>query len=336
MPVPSAAGTARLSQFWRRRTGHALSDIAISCGSGAGCGVIARKYLYLVALAKEKHFGRAAAACNVTPSTLSAAIRELEAELGVSLVERRQQFTALTPEGECVIAYAKRVIATAGDLKQELAQQRGGLNGTLRLGVIPTALTAVATLDAAFSRRHPQGTIQVLSLSTQEILRRLRNFELDGGVVYCGSGDAEDLVLTPLWVENHIFITAREDLFESRTEVGWREVAETQLCLLTPDMQNRKIIDAQFARLGCSPAPRMVTNSIVSMLAHVGTGHWSSILPRSVLEVIRTPVRVLDLVDPALAWEIGLVTLARDPQPPMVAALLREAKQFRGVYEKSE
>ncbi len=298
--------------------------------------MIARKYLYLVALAKEKHFGRAAAACNVTPSTLSAAIRELEAELGVSLVERRQQFTALTPEGQCVLDHARRVIATASDLKQELAQQRGALTGVLRLGVIPTALTAVAALDAAFSRRHPQVTVQVLSLSTQDILRRLRNFELDGGVVYGGSGDADDLRLTPLWQENHVFITARDDLFPDRVSVGWREVADTALCLLTPDMQNRKIIDAQFARLGCRVTPQMETNSIISMLAHVGTGHWSSVLPRSVLEVIRTPVRVLELVDPALAWEIGLVTLARTPTPPLVAALLAEGRQPHALFGKTE
>ena len=84
--------------------------------------MISRKYLYLIALAREKHFGRAAAACHISPSTLSAAIRDLEGELGVTIVERGQQFSGLTEEGRCVVDYAQRVAATAEGLLQELAQ----------------------------------------------------------------------------------------------------------------------------------------------------------------------------------------------------------------------
>ena len=106
--------------------------------------MISRKYLYLLALSREKHFGRAAAACHISPSTLSAAIRDLEAELGVTIVERGQQFSGLTPEGRCVVEYAERVASTSDGLRQELAKLRDGLVGHLRLGVIPTALTVVA------------------------------------------------------------------------------------------------------------------------------------------------------------------------------------------------
>lgn len=75
--------------------------------------MIARKYLYLVALAREKHFGRAATRCHVSASTLSAAIRDLEDELGVVQVERGQHFTGLTAEGRCVVDYAQRLAAGA-------------------------------------------------------------------------------------------------------------------------------------------------------------------------------------------------------------------------------
>jgi DNA-binding transcriptional LysR family regulator len=289
--------------------------------------MITRKYLYLVALAKEKHFGRAASACNVSPSTLSAAIRDLEVELGAALVERGQNFTALTPEGRCVLAYATRMVATATELKQELAQQRNSLAGHLRLGVIPTAHSDVALLDAAFTRRHPLVTIRLLSLPTAEIIGRLRNFELDGGVVYDMSSQADDLLFTALWKEDHVFIIMHDDVTDGRKSIRWQEAAQLPLCLLTPDMSSRKIIDEQFARLNCTPAVHMETNSIISLLAHVGTGQWASILPRSVLEIIGTSVRVLDLVDPALVCAAGLVTLARDPLPPMIAALLAEASQ---------
>ncbi|MDD5297558.1 MAG: LysR family transcriptional regulator [Rhodocyclaceae bacterium] len=298
--------------------------------------MIARKYLYLIALAREKHFGRAAASCHISPSTLSAAIRDLETELGVAIVERGQHFSGLTPEGRCVVDHAQRLAAGAAGLKQELARLRTGLTGRLRLGVIPTALTVVAELTSSLSRRHPLVTIEVLSLATGTILSRLRDFELDAGIVYVSSGKADDLRVTPLWRENHVLLTSSGGAFEGQTAISWREAARIPLCLLTGDMQNRKTIDGVFMELGCRPLPRLETNSIISLLAHVCTGAWSTILPKSVLDLIGIPcgIQVLDLVEPSVAWATGLVTLAREPHPPMIEALLAEAESL--VFDKDE
>ncbi len=110
-------------------------------------------------------------------------------------------------------------------------------------------------------------------------------------------------------------------------------------------MQNRKTIDGVFAKVmrsgipgdGAGVAPMLETNSIISILAHVGSGHWSSIVPRSVLEQIGTPPHVIaiELVEPSVDWATGLVTLAREPQAPMVAALIAEAKALAESFEKS-
>lgn len=299
--------------------------------------MISRKYIYLIALAREKHFGRAAAACHVSPSTLSAAIRDLETELGVAVVERGKQFAGLTPEGRSVVEYAQRMAASAEGLKQELAALRDGLTGRLRLGVIPTALTVVASLTASFSRRHSLVTAEVLSLATDEILARLRRFELDAGIVYVESAQAAGLSIVPIWRERHVLLTGADGRFAGRETVSWAEAASVPLCLLTPDMQNRKTIDAVFAKVGAGVTPRLETNSIISILAHVGSGHWSSIVPRSVLEQVGTPPHVIaiELVEPAVDWATGLVTLAREPLAPMVAALIAEAKALAESFEKS-
>ena len=298
--------------------------------------MISRKYLYLIALAREKHFGRAAAACHVSPSTLSAAIRDLETELGVAVVERGQQFAGLTPEGRSVVEYAQRMAASAEGLKQELATLRDGLTGRLRLGVIPTALTVVAALTASFARRHARVTAEVLSLATDEILGRLRRFELDAGIVYVDSAQVPGFDIVPIWRERHVLLTGAAGRFAGREAVRWAEAATVPLCLLTPDMQNRKTIDAVFARVGAGVAPMLETNSIVSILAHVGSGHWSSIVPRSVLEQVGTPpgVVAIELVEPAVDWATGLVTLAREPQAPMVASLIAEARALAETFEK--
>ncbi|MCM2288859.1 MAG: LysR family transcriptional regulator [Sulfuritalea sp.] len=299
--------------------------------------MISRKYLYLIALAREKHFGRAAAACHVSPSTLSAAIRDLETELGVAVVERGKQFAGLTPEGRSVVEYAQRMAASAEGLKQELATLRDGLTGRLRLGVIPTALTVVAALTASFARRHAHITAEVLSLATDEILARLRRFELDAGIVYVESAQAPGLAIVPIWRERHVLLTGANGRFAGRESVRWAEAATVPLCLLTPDMQNRKTIDAVFARVGAGVTPMLETNSIVSILAHVGSGHWSSIVPRSVLEQVGTPpgVVAIELVEPSVDWATGLVTLVREPQPPMVASLVAEARALAETFDKA-
>ncbi len=301
--------------------------------------MIARKYLYLIALAREKHFGRAAVASHISPSTLSAAINDLEAELGVAVVERGKQFAGLTPEGKCVVEYAQRMAAGVEGLRQELARLRHGLSGHLRLGVIPTALTVVASLTSAFSHRHPLITIEVLSLPTSVILQRLQNFEVDAGIVYVESALLENQLFTvPLWHENLVLLTPTGGSFEGQDNATWQEAVQTPLCLLTPEMQNRKTIDAVFAQMGCKVRPTLETNSIVSMLAHVCSGSWSAILPRGVLDLIGIPtgVRVLPLIEPTVVWATGLVVPLREPRPPMIEALLKEALGLNNLYTKNE
>ena len=187
--------------------------------------------------------------------------------------------------------------------------------------------TAVATLTAAFARRHPLVDIEVLSMSTQQILGGLRSFELDGGIAYLES-TANDLAAVPLWCENHVLLTPRDGPFEGRDCVTWHEAARIPLCLLTANMHNRQTIDSVFASLGEQPRPTLETDSIVSILAHVSAGHWSSIVPRAVLDLIGIPTgtRVFELRDPLVEWATGLLVLNRQPRSPMVEALMGEAR----------
>ena len=293
--------------------------------------MLARKYRYLLALAQSRHFGRAAASCHVSPSTLSAAVRDLESELGVAIVERGRTFSGFTAEGLSVVDYARRMSAVEADFRLHLSKMGGGLSGRLSLGVIPTALTVVAGLSVALAQRHPQLSLEILSLNTEAILRRVQAFELDGGIVYTESSDMEGLAFMPLWQERHVLIAGQRIAASLRDTMSWSEAGQLPLCLLTPDMQNRKTIDRVFDGLGARPQPALETNSIVSMLAHVGRGPWCAILPRSVLDVVGTPkgVKVVRLVEPTVTWETGLITLAREPHPVGVEALLAAARKVR-------
>ncbi len=77
--------------------------------------------------------------------------------------------------------------------------------------------------------------------------------------------------------------------FADRTELTWREAAEAPLCLLTPDMQNRRIIDGIFRSVGATPKPSVETNSIFNLVSHAASGHWSSIVPRQLLQFFGIP-----------------------------------------------
>src|ERR1700722_17713748 len=114
-----------------------------------------RQLEYFVALAREQHFARAADACYVSQPALSEAIRKLERELGVPLVNRGRAFEGLTPEGERLLLWARRILADHDSLKQEVAAMQSGLNGRLRLAVIPAASATAALLIEPFCSAHP-------------------------------------------------------------------------------------------------------------------------------------------------------------------------------------
>jgi DNA-binding transcriptional LysR family regulator len=125
--------------------------------------MIIRHLQYLSALARERHFARAAGVCNVTQSTLSAGIKQLEESLGVLIVERGQRYIGLTEEGERVLAWAQRVLVDYGGLQQELSEMREGMVGRLRIGAIPVTLPIVPLLTVPFSQHHQRTDIVVTS-----------------------------------------------------------------------------------------------------------------------------------------------------------------------------
>ena len=112
--------------------------------------MLIRQLEYFVALARERHFARAAQRVPRIQPALSEAIRKLEHELKVPLVRRGQKFEGLTPEGERLVHWARRILADCDALKQEVTALQTGLVGELRLGVVPAAATTVALLTDPF------------------------------------------------------------------------------------------------------------------------------------------------------------------------------------------
>jgi DNA-binding transcriptional LysR family regulator len=141
--------------------------------------MVIRHLQYLTSLARERHFARAAAVCNVTQPTLSAGIKQLEESLGVLIVERGQRFLGLTAEGERVLAWAQRVLVDYGSLQQELSEMRERLVGQLRIGAIPVTLPIVPLLTVPFVKRHERTDIVVILQTSISIQRGLDAYGTD-------------------------------------------------------------------------------------------------------------------------------------------------------------
>src|SRR5215470_6526767 len=127
------------------------------------------KLEYLMALARERHFGQAAQACGVTQPTLSAGIKQLEETLGVLLVNRGSRFQGFTPEGERILDWARRIVADAGAMRQEVRSLKQGLAGHLRIAAVPPSLAIVVLLTTPYRARHPDVSFTVLSRTSGQI-----------------------------------------------------------------------------------------------------------------------------------------------------------------------
>jgi DNA-binding transcriptional LysR family regulator len=292
--------------------------------------MILRHLEFLTALAREKHFARAAASCRVTQSTLSAGIKQLEESLGVLLVDRGQRFMGLTPEGEKVLEWAKHVITDYESLQQSLAEMRRGLTGYLKIGAIPVTLPIISLLTTPFAKRHPHTQTVIRSLTSIEIQRGIDELTLDLGVTYLDNEPLARVRRIQLYSEHYIFLTRMNPSMEGRKTIPWSEAASYPLCLLTSDMQNRRIIDTHFREAGTEAHAAIETNSLLTLWSHLKFGHWSTVVPDTFLSLIGDVDGLipLALVDPDASHAVGLVASDRDPLAPTVRAFLDAAKQI--------
>jgi DNA-binding transcriptional LysR family regulator len=292
--------------------------------------VIVRYLEYLTALARERHFARAAAVCNVTQPTLSAGIKQLEESLGVLIVERRQRFVGFTVEGERVLTWAHRVLAGYSGLEQELSELREGLEGQIRLGAIPVSLPSIAILTAAFAARHPRTRFQVISLSSAEIQRGLDDFTIDAGITYLDNEPLVGVRAQPLYRERYVLVTHDKGSFAGLKSISWVQAATLPLCLLVPSMQNRRILDLIFRAAGTETHAVMETNSLVTLWSHIRFGQWSTVVPQTFLLLLRQQNDVigLPLVEPDTSHVVGLVASSREPAMPLARELFLVAGQI--------
>jgi len=282
----------------------------------------------LVALAEHRHFARAAEGCALSQPALSSRIRRLETALNTPLIFRGKRFEGFTPEGEKALEWARRILADCSGLVQELNEKENGPSGILRLGVVPSATPYAGQLSGALASRYPRLRIQVLSMSSKALETGLADFSLDAAISYYDDSESRRSGLMPLFEETYCLVARPEVVGKPVGLMTWEDAATMPLCLLTNDMQNRRIIDQVFNTAGCSPEPRFEANSFNALFALVRKHAFATILPRVQIEAgLTDDLGVWDLVAPVHKSYIGLAFPDRDPMLPVTRALMDYIRQ---------
>jgi len=279
-----------------------------------------RQLEYLVTLAREEHFAKAAEICHVSQPALSSAIRSLEKELGVMIVQRGRRFVGLTAEGERVLTWAQQTLASLAHMREDAAVAKSTMTGTLRIGAIPTTMTVAAFLTAPCRAAYPNIRYSLSSLSAETIVSQLDRFELDLGLTYLDDTVIEGFETLRLFDERFVLLAGRGVPLEPT--VTWEQAARLPLCLLTAKMRNRQIIDAAFRKVGAKPDVILQSDSVFSLYAHVSEAGLYSIVPHSLLKFFDMSHRVQarPLV-PLLTRAIGLIARNQPALAPVTGAI---------------
>jgi DNA-binding transcriptional LysR family regulator len=291
--------------------------------------MVIRKLEYLMALAREGHFARAAAACHVSQPALSAGIQQLELELGVSIVKRGQRFQGFTEQGEVVLAWANRLAVECERLHLELRDMSAKLSGTLRIGVLNSAIPLASILTLAFERKYPKIGLRVTAQNAHEIQQGLENFSLDVAITFLHDKLRRFSRTQLLYSHEYDLLIRRgANKLSGRESVGWEEIKQIPLCLLTEEIETLGSEVGQILAENQRGLPHIDTTSMYVLMDHVRTGKWASILPHTVQiliagdnELEAIPLRRAGNAAP----EVGIAIPQREPASHLAEAFFEVA-----------
>jgi DNA-binding transcriptional LysR family regulator len=286
-----------------------------------------RKLEYLVALAKEGHFGRAASACQISQPTLSAALRQLETEMGALVVKRGKRYQGLTENGERVLRFAQKLTSAYSHLRQDLESHSSDSAGILRVGAIPSAMPVVSKLAILFHKQYPESDLRLMELSPADIRKALETFTLDIAVLYMDEKLNRQVRAHTLYTEQYVLVLRKDGAPSMRKSITWREVSRLSLCMLAPEMLGSASYMHSLINHGERDPVRLETNSITALRASIARSKWPALVPVALANELRVAGNLLSIALPALHKPdpIAVVIPFREFAPPLAEAFFEIA-----------
>ncbi len=283
---------------------------------------------YIVALARERHFGRAAEACFVSQPTLSVAIKKLEEELEVKIFERASGEVGVTPLGEEIVRQAQAVIEMAAGIKETAKRGKDPLAGPLRLGLIYTiGPYLLPTLVRQAIKRVPQMPLVLQENFTARLLEMLRNGELDCAILAEPFPDT-GLAVAPLYDEPFMVAVPRGHPLARRASVAAEALKhETMLLLGTGHCFRDHVLEAcpEYARFASNAEGirKSFEGSSLETIKHmVASGMGITVVPQLSVPHDKQPhVVYLPFSDPVPTRRVVLAWRRSFPRYEAIAAL---------------
>ncbi|MEP1969478.1 MAG: LysR family transcriptional regulator, partial [Marinomonas sp.] len=208
---------------------------------------------FLSALARHKHFARAAEECGVSQPAFSMRIRKLEERLDAAIVKRGNRFQGFTPEGMALVRHARKIMDDMQVLEEEFRSARGEVTGQLALGVIPTAIAFAAEMAGNLRSACPGVTLSIQAGSSLKIQQGLENGTYDAGISYSEGISRDFMRVERLYDEEYLLLAPDSMAPRQGGSATWAEAAALPMSLLEPGMQNRRILDKVFSEVGVLP-----------------------------------------------------------------------------------
>jgi DNA-binding transcriptional LysR family regulator len=274
---------------------------------------------HLIAVADEGSFTRAAHRVHIVQSGISASIKELEAEVGVRLIERTTRRVALTDPGRVFLEHARASVAAIEGGLQAVREQDGIVRGRLRIGVL---LSLNPYLDMPLVLKkirldHPQMELEVRSTPAEAVPEMVRSGELDlGFYALRGSTSIPGLQVLPFIQDTLVAICARDYPLGAKGRVSIEELAKENFVDLIPTRATRKLLDREFAIRNLHRRSVIEVNDPQTEVQFVARGLGVAIVPsvlaRAYPESDSLTVLPISASHPPLAkWRLGIVMRAR-------------------------
>ena len=236
---------------------------------------------YILAVERYRHFGRAAEACNVTQPTLSAMIGKLEEELNAKLFDRNRQPICPTPVGEQVLRQAKEVLAQADSIKDIVEEEKHSLNGTFRVGILPTiAPYLLPRFFPQLMKKYPTLDIRVREMKTYEIKEALLQGDIDAGILAQIEG-LEEYEQTHLFYEKYEGYVSREDALFAKETLRTSDVASSRDLWLLDEGHCFRDQMVRFCQMKSSQTSQLAYNlgSMETFMRMVESGKGITFIP---------------------------------------------------------
>lgn len=244
------------------------------------------------------------------------------------IVQRGHRFEGFTPDGERVLAWARRVLSDCENLRRDARASEANPAGTLRMGVIPASLPLVPPLTQNCLLRYPRMRHEIFTLSATDILRRIGSFETDIGLTYLDDERLGDFRTFPLFRERYVLVARDRSMFDGAASISWADAATLPLCLFTCNMQCRQGIDRSFAAVDVSAEPLIETDSMTALCAHVDSAGLYTILPHSALCLGETSNLSWLPIVPEMHRDVGLVLQRKEPRSALMTSALLSLQAF--------